>query len=78
MSVKGKRIGFLGCGNMGEALVRGLVQAGLVEPGSITASDVRGERLAQIARQYGIRTTSDNAELIRASDVIVLAVKPQI
>jgi pyrroline-5-carboxylate reductase len=78
VSVKGKRMGFLGCGNMGEALVRGLVQAGLVEPGSIAASDVRGERLAQMARQYGIRTTSDNAELIRESDVIVLAVKPQI
>ena len=78
MSVKGKRVGFLGSGNMGEALIRGIVQAGLVPPGSIAASDVRGERLAQMERQYGIRTLSDNAELIRESDVIVLAVKPQI
>ena len=78
MSVKGKRVGFLGSGNMGEALIRGIVQAGLVPPGNIAASDVRGDRLAQMERQYGIRTTSDNAELIRESDVVVLAVKPQI
>jgi pyrroline-5-carboxylate reductase len=78
MSIKGKRVGFLGSGNMGEALIRGLVQAGLVEPASIAASDVRRDRLAQMERQYGIRTTPDNTELIRESDVVVLAVKPQI
>jgi pyrroline-5-carboxylate reductase len=78
VSVKGKRVGFLGSGNMGEALIRGIVQAGLVPPGSIAASDVRGERLERMEREYGIRTTSDNAELIRKSDVVVLAVKPQI
>jgi pyrroline-5-carboxylate reductase len=78
VSVKGKRLGFVGSGNMGEALIRGLVQARLVPPASIAASDVRRDRLAQIQRQYGIRTTTDNAELIRESDVVVLAVKPQI
>jgi pyrroline-5-carboxylate reductase len=78
MSVKGKRVGFLGSGNMGEALIRGLAQAGLVPPGHIAASDVRGDRLAEMERQYGIGTTPDNAALVRGSDVVVLAVKPQI
>jgi pyrroline-5-carboxylate reductase len=78
VSVKGKRVGFLGSGNMGEALIRGLVQVGLVPPGNISTSDVRADRLAQMERQYGIRVTANNLHLVRDSDVIVLAIKPQI
>jgi pyrroline-5-carboxylate reductase len=78
MSVKGKRVGFLGSGNMGEALIRGVVQAGLVAAEALAASDVRRDRIAQMERQYGIRAVADNLELVRDSDVIVLAVKPQI
>ena len=78
MSVTGKRIGFLGAGNIGEAMIRGLLQAALVPAQDIAASDARPERLAQIARQHGIRPCADNATLVRESDVIVLAVKPQI
>ena len=78
MSIKGKRVAFLGAGNMGEALIKGLTHAGLVPAGSITASDPRSEHLAEIARRYGIRAVADNAELVKSADVIILAVKPQI
>jgi pyrroline-5-carboxylate reductase len=78
VSVKGKRVGFLGSGNMGEALIRGLVRAGLVPPASIAASDVRRDRLVQLEQQYGVRPMVDNTALVRESDVIVLAVKPQV
>jgi pyrroline-5-carboxylate reductase len=78
MSVKGKRLGFLGCGNMGEALVKGLVEAHVVPADAITASDARTDRLAELERQYGIRVAKDNVTLVRDADVIVLAVKPQI
>jgi pyrroline-5-carboxylate reductase len=78
VSVKGKRIGFLGCGNMGEALVKGLVAASVVEAGALMASDTRGDRLADLDRRYGVRIAKDNVELVRECDVIVLAVKPQI
>ena len=78
MSVKGKRLGFLGCGNMGEALVKGLVEAHVVPAEAITASDARTDRLAELERQYGIRVAKDNVSLVRDADVIVLAVKPQI
>ena len=78
MSIKGKRVAFLGAGNMGEALIKGLTQAGLVPAGSLTASDPRSEHLAEIARRYGIRAVADNAELVKSADVIILAVKPQI
>ena len=78
MSVKGKRIGFLGCGNMGEAMVKGLVEAHVVQPEALMASDARTDRLTDLERRYGVRIAKDNVELVRESDVVVLAVKPQI
>ena len=78
MSIKGKKVGFLGAGNMGEAMIKGLLQAGLVQAQTICATDVRVERLEQIAQQYGIRTAASNSALVAESDVVILAVKPQI
>jgi len=78
VSIKGKRVAFLGAGNMGEALIKGLSQSGLVPAGSITASDPRAEHLGEIAKRYGIKAVADNATLVGGADVIILAVKPQI
>jgi pyrroline-5-carboxylate reductase len=78
MSVKGKRLGFVGCGNMGEALVKGLVEASVVPGDLIMVSDTRHERLAELDRRYGVRCAKSNVELVREADVVVLAVKPQI
>ena len=78
MSIKGKKVGFIGAGNMGEALIKGLVAANLVRPEEIYASDVRLERLKALDQQYGIQLLADNAELVRQVDIVILAVKPQI
>jgi pyrroline-5-carboxylate reductase len=78
VSVKGKRIGFLGSGNMGEALIKGLVEAKVVPGDAILASDARTDRLADMDRRYGIRVAKSNIDLVREVDVVVLAVKPQI
>jgi pyrroline-5-carboxylate reductase len=78
VSIKGRRVAFLGAGNMGEALIKGLTQAGLVPAGSITASDAREDHLAQITRRYGVRAVAGNTALVSGADVIILAVKPQI
>jgi pyrroline-5-carboxylate reductase len=78
MTIKGLTVGFVGGGNMGEALIKGLLGANLVPAGSIHATDVRLDRLKQLNRQYGIQVSSDNAELVRRSDIVILAVKPQI
>jgi pyrroline-5-carboxylate reductase len=78
MSVKGKKIGFLGGGNMGEALIRGLLKTGLIPPEDLFVADVRLDRLEELARFYGIHTLSDNPLLVRRVDVVILAVKPQI
>jgi pyrroline-5-carboxylate reductase len=78
MTIKGRTVGFLGAGNMGEALIKGLLAAKLVPADAIFATDVRPERLKELDRQYGIQVSSDNAELVRSADIVILAVKPQI
>lgn len=77
MGVKGKRIGLLGGGNMGEALVRGLLRTGLVPPEALFVTDVRTDRLDELRQRFGVPTLLDNVELVRRADVVVLAVKPQ-
>ena len=76
--MKTKRLGFVGGGNMAEALVKGLLHAKVVPPEGIVVSDVKSERLAHFEGLHGVRTTQDNHELVRTSDVIVLSVKPQV
>jgi len=78
MSVKGKKVGFLGAGNMGEAMIRGLLKAGTVPAEDIFATDARLDRLQQLGKLYGIHTLSDNSLLVKRVDVVILAVKPQI
>ena len=76
--MKTKKLGFLGAGNMAGALIKGLLHAGVVEPSNIIASDVKVERLKQLHEAHGIGTTSNNHELVREVDVLVLSVKPQV
>ena len=76
--MKTKTLGFVGGGNMAEALVKGLLHAKVVPPEDIIVSDVKTERLAHFVELHGVRTTQDNHELVRTSDVIVLSVKPQV
>jgi pyrroline-5-carboxylate reductase len=77
MSLKNKTIAFLGAGNMGEALIRGLLAAKMVMPSQIVATDVRPERLGELAKTFGIRTTDDNTKAVVDADIVLLAVKPQ-
>jgi len=78
MSLKDKTVGFIGAGNMGEALIKGLVTANVLPAEAIRASDVRLERLKELDRLYGIQLAPTNVELVRHSDVVIMAVKPQI
>jgi pyrroline-5-carboxylate reductase len=76
--MKDKKIGFVGAGNMAGALIKGLLHSGTVGPAQIQASDVREERLKELADEHGIAVTKDNAQLAAWSDILVLAVKPQV
>jgi len=76
--LKNKQVGILGTGNMGEALIHGLLYGHLCRPEQIFCSDVRAERLKAIREKYGVKSTSHNVEVVKQSDIVILAVKPQI
>ena len=70
-------VGFIGAGNMAEALVRGLLGRGVVTPDRCLVTNRSNDvRLARFAREWAVATTRDKARLVREADVIVLAVKP--
>jgi pyrroline-5-carboxylate reductase len=71
-------IGFLGGGNMGEALIKGLLSASLLTPGSIHVFDTVPARMEHLASLYSVRAASGIGDLAEKSAVIVLAVKPQV
>jgi pyrroline-5-carboxylate reductase len=75
--LSGKAVGFIGAGNMGEILIRGLIQSGKVSKSKILACDVSKDRLDHISKTYGIKTTLSDKELVKKASIIIIAVKPQ-
>lgn len=72
------KLGIIGGGVMGEALLSCLLSNRMYLPDSISVSDLSHERRQLLTEQYDIRTTHSNREVIEQSDVIVLAIKPQV
>lgn len=68
---------FLGAGQMAEALIRGVLRAGLLSPAEITATDIRPTRLELLGRELGIRCCASNIEGVSHGRLLVVAVKPQ-
>src|SRR5262245_19146936 len=73
-----KKIGFIGAGNMAAALIKGLLRAGHHRPEDIWASDPMDAQTRRLKRAYKIEGTRDNRALVRGSQTIILAVKPQV
>jgi pyrroline-5-carboxylate reductase len=71
------KIAIIGGGNMGEALLAGLLAEGTATPAGLWATDVDSDRLSTLQKRYGIQTGRDNREAASWADVLVLAVKPQ-
>ena len=69
-------LGVIGCGTMGEAIVRGILQSGALAPAQIFASDARPEIAAALAEKHGLRTATDNLVVAKACQVALVAVKP--
>jgi pyrroline-5-carboxylate reductase len=72
-----KKIAVLGAGKLGEALITGMVDAGIVSKDQFVATAAHVERLEQIHNKLGVRTTLSNGEAVRNSQLILLCVKPQ-
>lgn len=72
-----KKLGFIGGGNMAEAMIKGLITSSFIEAKNIIVSDVAAARLDFLHSEYKVKITSDNREAVSKSDVVILAVKPQ-
>lgn len=72
-----KRLVLLGGGNMGEALIAGLVRSNEWTPPQVTVCDVRHDQLARLQLRYKVHASADNRVAVQDADIIILAVKPQ-
>ncbi|KYH38558.1 MAG: Pyrroline-5-carboxylate reductase [Candidatus Hecatellales archaeon B24] len=72
-----KRIGVIGAGKIGEALISGLLKSGMATSENLRASDVAEQRCGYIAETYGIPCTTDNRRVVEGSDVIIVSVQPR-
>ncbi len=70
------KIGFIGAGNMAEALIKGLISSGLFKAGQILINDISKKRVNHIKSTYKVIVAKNNIQLAEDSDLIVLAVKP--
>jgi pyrroline-5-carboxylate reductase len=71
-----KTIGVIGAGHIGTAVIGGLIKAKLTSPKNIIASRRSDDLLAELAKTFGVHTTTDNRKVAKTADIIVLAVKP--
>lgn len=70
-------LGFIGCGNMAGAIIRGILASGAAAPDEIIGADLSEAARAKIAGEAGIRVTADNLEVVRNAQIVFLTVKPQ-
>ncbi len=74
---KVENIGIIGGGNMGEAIAAGIITSKLLPPDHLIISDPVAERREHLHSRYRVAVTEDNHELLQASNIVILAVKPQ-
>lgn len=71
------KIGFIGCGNMGSAMIGGILKKGIFQKEEIIVSNLTEEGSKRSREKLGVVTTLDNREVVKSARIIVLAVKPQ-
>jgi len=75
--LEGKRIGFIGGGNMAEAIIKGLL-AGGVAAGTIMVAEPQPARRELFSSRYGVQVGDDSQQVARQADIVILAIKPQV
>jgi pyrroline-5-carboxylate reductase len=71
------KVGIIGGGNMGEAIIKGLISKGVLKPSEIIVSDIRKERIDYLVNKYNIAGTNSSNRVSSLADMIVLSVKPK-
>ncbi len=75
--LEGKRLAIIGAGKLGETLLKGLLEAGVIRPSDIIVTAGHQPRLDQLKERFGVSGTLSNLAAIESADIIILAVKPQ-
>lgn len=73
-----KKLAFIGAGNMGSAILGGVIKAGIVSPENITVADLYQPSLDRVKGEFGVNVTSDSSLAVKDADIVILAVKPNI
>lgn len=73
-----KKIGFIGMGNMASAIALGCLKSGSIKEQDMLVYDIVKTKIQQIQEEFNICSVADEIELVKQSDIIVLAVKPNI
>lgn len=71
-----KRVGFIGAGQMAEALARGFINKGVIKAENVYATDIVAERRS-VFESFGTNPVESNAAVVDNSDVVFISVKPQ-
>ncbi len=77
MALRDDKIAVIGCGTMGEAMVKGLLKNGLIDVGRLVVSHPREERRLELETRHGVCAFGENAAAVDGASIVVLAVKPQ-
>jgi len=72
----GKKIGFIGSGNMARAIIRGMLNVNLLPASDITITDAVAEQVQKVQTETGVNAVASNSELAASCDVIIIATKP--
>src|SRR5689334_1074943 len=75
--LKNKKLAVLGCGKLGEILIKGLLEAGVIEVANVIVTAGHQHRLEQMHERFGVAGTLSNEAAAESADIIILAVKPQ-
>ncbi|MEW6128882.1 MAG: pyrroline-5-carboxylate reductase [Acidobacteriota bacterium] len=75
--LKEKKLAVLGAGKLGETLIKGLLEAGVIDVANVTVTAAHLPRLEQLKERFNIRGTLSNVEAVSDADIILLSVKPQ-
>ena len=76
--LKNKKIGFIGGGNMAEAILKGMLSSSLVKASNIFVSEPNKSRQTFLTNEFKVKAVKGNLDLVKKADVLIVAVKPQI
>lgn len=71
------KLGLIGCGFMGEAMLSATISRGVVQPGDVCVAEINEDRCAIVQGTHKVRTTSDATVAVAGADIVILAIKPQ-